>query len=102
MANERFDNVWDALEKDPVERERMKLLAQLMMTLQHHIREQGWTPGGGGSTSRGLPASNIRPDAREDIPVQHRCRNRTADGGGCKGGVEDATRGLNQRGPQLG
>ena len=43
MANERFDNIWDALEKDPVERERMKLLAQLMMTLQHHIREQGWT-----------------------------------------------------------
>ena len=43
MANERFENVWDALEKDPIERARLQLLSQLMMTLQKHIREQGWT-----------------------------------------------------------
>ncbi|RYE09269.1 MAG: XRE family transcriptional regulator [Hyphomicrobiales bacterium] len=43
MANERFENIWDAIEADPVERERMKLLSQLMSTLQDHIRQQGWT-----------------------------------------------------------
>jgi predicted XRE-type DNA-binding protein len=43
MANERFDNVWDAIETDPVERERMKLLSQLMSTLQDHIRQKDWT-----------------------------------------------------------
>ena len=43
MANERFDSVWDAISKDPVERERLKLLSQLMLALQQHIREQGWT-----------------------------------------------------------
>jgi predicted XRE-type DNA-binding protein len=43
MANERFDSVWDAIASDPVERERLKLLSQLMNALQNHIREQGWT-----------------------------------------------------------
>ena len=43
MANERFDSVWDALESDPVEREKMKLLSQLMMTMQEHIKSEGWT-----------------------------------------------------------
>jgi predicted XRE-type DNA-binding protein len=43
MANERFESVWDAVASDPVERERLKLLAQLMAALQQHIREQGWT-----------------------------------------------------------
>jgi len=43
MANERFDGVWDAITSSPVERERLKLLSQLMNTLQKHIREQGWT-----------------------------------------------------------
>ncbi len=43
MANERFDNVWDAIESDPIERERMKMLSQLMSTLQDHIRHAGWT-----------------------------------------------------------
>jgi predicted XRE-type DNA-binding protein len=43
MANERFDSVWDAITSDPVERERLKLLSQLMNALQKHIREQGWT-----------------------------------------------------------
>ena len=43
MANERFNDVWDAIETDPVERERMKLLSRLMDTLQDHIRQNGWT-----------------------------------------------------------
>lgn len=43
MANERFDNVWDAIEVDPVERQRLKALAGLMMRLQKHVKAQGWT-----------------------------------------------------------
>lgn len=43
MANERFANVWDALEQDPVERERLKMLSRLMMFLTNHIEAQGWT-----------------------------------------------------------
>lgn len=43
MANEVFQNVWDALESDPVERERLKLLSSLMMMARRHIKEQGWT-----------------------------------------------------------
>ena len=43
MANERFANVWDALEQDPVERERLKMLSRLMMFLTNHIETQGWT-----------------------------------------------------------
>jgi predicted XRE-type DNA-binding protein len=43
VANERFESIWDAIEDDPVERERMKVLSQLMMTLDRHIKKQGWT-----------------------------------------------------------
>lgn len=43
MANERFANLWDALEDDPAEREKMKLLSALMGELKEHIRTQGWT-----------------------------------------------------------
>ena len=43
MSNERFDSVWDAVSSDPVERERLKILSQLLKALQKHIREQGWT-----------------------------------------------------------
>ncbi len=38
-----YGNVWDAIEPDPVERERQKLLSDLSIQLELHIRERGWT-----------------------------------------------------------
>ena len=43
MEIETFDNVWDAIEDDPAEAERMKLLSQMMIMLREHITAQGWT-----------------------------------------------------------
>ena len=38
-----YASVWDAIEPDPVERERLKLLSQLSIQLELHIREKGWS-----------------------------------------------------------
>ena len=38
-----YENVWDALEDDPVERARRKLLSDLSIRLELHIRQMGWT-----------------------------------------------------------
>ena len=38
-----YENVWDAIEDDPVERERLKLLSDLSIRLELHIRGKGWT-----------------------------------------------------------
>ena len=43
MSNERFANVWDAIEDTQAEAENMKLRAALMMALEAHIKHQGWT-----------------------------------------------------------
>jgi predicted XRE-type DNA-binding protein len=37
MSNERFDNVWDAIEETPALAENMKLRSALMMALQEHF-----------------------------------------------------------------
>jgi predicted XRE-type DNA-binding protein len=37
MKVEQFENVWDALESDPAERERLKLRAQLMDALRTRV-----------------------------------------------------------------
>lgn len=37
MKIERFENVWDALEADPAERERLRLRSQLMDALRDRI-----------------------------------------------------------------
>lgn len=38
-----FESVWDAIEDDPAERERLKLLSWLMTAIVDHISGQGWT-----------------------------------------------------------
>jgi len=38
---QRFDNVWDALEDDPVKAENMKLRSALMMAITQRIAAQG-------------------------------------------------------------
>jgi predicted XRE-type DNA-binding protein len=43
MANERFDNIWDAIEDTPAEAESMKLRSALMIALKGHIKGQNWT-----------------------------------------------------------
>jgi predicted XRE-type DNA-binding protein len=40
---ERYDNVFDALEDDPVEARHLKLRAQLMRALQDHIQTKRLT-----------------------------------------------------------
>jgi predicted XRE-type DNA-binding protein len=35
--------VWDAIEDDPVERQRLKLLSDLSIRLELRIRAMGWT-----------------------------------------------------------
>ncbi len=37
MSNERFDNVWDAIENTPEEAENMKLRSTLMLALKDNI-----------------------------------------------------------------
>ncbi len=39
--NERFDNVWDAIEDTPAEAENMKLRSSLVIALQDHIKQIG-------------------------------------------------------------
>lgn len=41
MSNERFDNVWDAIEDTPEEAENMKLRSVLMLALKDHISRTG-------------------------------------------------------------
>ncbi|NUJ81680.1 XRE family transcriptional regulator [Methylocystis sp. FS] len=41
MSNERFDNVWDAIEDTPEEAENMKLRSTLMLALKDHISRTG-------------------------------------------------------------
>ena len=38
MKIERFKDVWDALEDDPVERERLKMRSRLMTALQSRVK----------------------------------------------------------------
>jgi predicted XRE-type DNA-binding protein len=38
MKIERFKDVWDALEDDPVERERLKMRSRLMTALQGRVK----------------------------------------------------------------
>ena len=41
MSNERFDNVWEAIEDTPEEAENMKLRSTLMLALKDHISRTG-------------------------------------------------------------
>lgn len=43
MERQRFSNVWDALEPDPIKAEVLKLQATLLIRLQNYIKEQGFT-----------------------------------------------------------
>jgi predicted XRE-type DNA-binding protein len=44
MSNEKsFASVWDAIEDTPAEAENMKLRSTLMMALEQHIEDRGWT-----------------------------------------------------------
>lgn len=43
MTRESFTSVWDAIEDTPAEAENMKLRSALMMSLEQHIRAEGWT-----------------------------------------------------------
>jgi predicted XRE-type DNA-binding protein len=43
MKEETFDNVWDAIEDDPIIRENLKLRSELMVELKHHIKREKWT-----------------------------------------------------------
>lgn len=38
-----YDSVWDALERDPIEAENLKLRSALMSALIRHIKREGWT-----------------------------------------------------------
>ncbi len=42
-SKKRFKSVWDALEADPVERENMKLRAQLMIEIRNYVESSGLT-----------------------------------------------------------
>jgi len=41
VTDERFDNVWDAIENTPEEAENMKLRSALMLALKEHISRTG-------------------------------------------------------------
>lgn len=43
MDNEAFDSVWDAIEDTTGQAENMKLRSVLMMALEQHIKQSGWT-----------------------------------------------------------
>ena len=45
MSNERFANVWDAIEDTPAQAENMKLRSSLMMALKDHIASEGLSQG---------------------------------------------------------
>ncbi len=38
---QHFDNVWDALEDDPIKAENLKLRSQLMIAISERIAEKG-------------------------------------------------------------
>ena len=42
MSNKQFASIWDAIEDTPAEAENMKLRSALMMSLEQHIKAQGW------------------------------------------------------------
>jgi predicted XRE-type DNA-binding protein len=39
--NERFENIWDAIEETPAQAENMKLRSSLMLALKDHIVQSG-------------------------------------------------------------
>ncbi len=41
--NERYENVWDAIEETPAQAENMKLRSMLMLALRDHIVQTGMT-----------------------------------------------------------
>jgi predicted XRE-type DNA-binding protein len=43
--NDRFENVWDAIEDTPAQAENMKLRSSLMIALQDHIAQTGMSQG---------------------------------------------------------
>lgn len=43
MIEKGFDNVWDAIEPDPIKREDLKLRSELMFKIREHIKREGWT-----------------------------------------------------------
>ena len=43
MANERFDDVWDAVGETQVEASLLKAKAELMRAIESKIRGEGWT-----------------------------------------------------------
>ncbi len=45
MTNERFANVWDAIEDTPAEAENMKVRSSLMLALQQRIETSGMIHG---------------------------------------------------------
>jgi predicted XRE-type DNA-binding protein len=43
MKEETFENVWDAIEDDPIVRENLKMRSVLMLEIEDHIKREGWT-----------------------------------------------------------
>jgi predicted XRE-type DNA-binding protein len=43
MTNKSYASVWDAIERDPVQVENLKLRSSLMLALTRHIRREGLT-----------------------------------------------------------
>ncbi len=43
MTKESFTSVWNAIEDTQAEAENMRLRSALMMSLEQHIRAEGWT-----------------------------------------------------------
>jgi predicted XRE-type DNA-binding protein len=43
MNDQKFDNIWDALEDTPAEAENMKLRSALMIALKNHLTRTGLT-----------------------------------------------------------
>ena len=42
-VSEPFADVWDAIERDPIERQRLKIMSDLMDDIEHHVEQRGWT-----------------------------------------------------------
>ena len=43
IESQSFDSVWDALESDPVKAENLKLRSSLIIAINAHIEEAGFT-----------------------------------------------------------
>ena len=43
MANAEYNNIWDAIETNPVEAENLKLRSQLMIEISDYVRNSGLT-----------------------------------------------------------